>query len=67
MTKKTAKLASNLTEKSDGVFDAVIVGAGIAGMYMLYRLRERGLSTLVIEGLRCGGNLVLESLPRCPL
>ena len=49
MTKKTAKQASNLTEKSDGVFDAVIVGAGIAGMYMLYRLRERGLSSLVIE------------------
>jgi len=38
-----------MTEKSEGFFDAVIVGAGIAGMYMLYRLRELGLSTRVIE------------------
>ena len=49
MTNKRAKLASNLTEKSEGFFDAVIVGTGIAGMYMLYRLRELGLSTRVIE------------------
>jgi hypothetical protein len=27
-----------------GVFDAVIVGAGFAGMYMLHRLRGMGLS-----------------------
>ncbi len=30
-------------------FDGVIVGAGISGMYMLYRLRELGLSARVIE------------------
>ncbi len=29
--------------------DAVIVGAGFAGLYALYRLRQRGLSALVIE------------------
>ncbi len=29
--------------------DAVIVGAGFAGMYMLHRLRQLGLETLVIE------------------
>lgn len=29
--------------------DAVIVGAGFAGMYMLHRLRSLGLSALVIE------------------
>ncbi|MED4582751.1 NAD(P)/FAD-dependent oxidoreductase [Brevibacillus choshinensis] len=30
-------------------YDAVIVGAGFAGLYMLNRLREAGLSTLVFE------------------
>ena len=30
-------------------FDAVVVGAGFAGMYMLYRLRTMGLSVLVLE------------------
>jgi cyclohexanone monooxygenase len=30
-------------------FDAVVVGAGFAGMYMLYRLRELGLSARVYE------------------
>lgn len=30
-------------------FDAVIVGAGFAGMYMLYRLRKLGLTVRVIE------------------
>jgi cyclohexanone monooxygenase len=31
-------------------FDAVIVGAGFAGMYMLHRLRGLGLSVRVLEG-----------------
>jgi len=30
-------------------YDAVIVGAGFAGMYMLQRLRERGLAVRVLE------------------
>lgn len=30
--------------------DAVIVGAGFSGMYMLYRLREAGFTTRVFEG-----------------
>ncbi|MFC7688086.1 flavin-containing monooxygenase [Ureibacillus sp. GCM10028918] len=30
-------------------FDAVVIGAGFAGLYMLHRLRERGLSVKVIE------------------
>ena len=35
--------------KSAGRFDVIIVGAGISGMYMLYRMRKLGLSTRVIE------------------
>jgi cyclohexanone monooxygenase len=35
--------------KSPESFDAVIVGAGIAGLYMLHRLRALGLSAVVIE------------------
>ena len=30
-------------------YDAVVVGAGIAGLYMLYELREVGLSCQVVE------------------
>ena len=34
---------------STSSFDAVIVGSGFSGLYMLYRLRELGLSIRVIE------------------
>jgi cyclohexanone monooxygenase len=30
-------------------FDVVIVGAGLAGLYMLYRVRELGLTAIVLE------------------
>lgn len=30
-------------------YDAVVIGAGFAGLYMLHKLRERGLSVRVIE------------------
>ena len=30
-------------------YDAVVVDAGIAGLYMLYELREVGLSCQVVE------------------
>ena len=30
-------------------FDAVVIGAGIVGIYQLYRLRELGLSVRVFE------------------
>lgn len=49
-------------------FDAVIVGAGFAGMYMLYRLREAGLKARVIEaGDGVGGTWYWNRYPgaRC--
>ena len=49
-------------------FDAVIVGAGFAGLYMLYRLRELGLSVRVFEaGSGVGGTWFWNRYPgaRC--
>ena len=48
--------------------DAVVVGAGFAGMYQLYRLRELGLSTRVFEaGDGVGGTWYWNRYPgaRC--
>jgi len=49
-------------------FDAVIVGAGFAGLYMLYRLRELGLSARIYEaGSGVGGTWYWNRYPgaRC--
>jgi cyclohexanone monooxygenase len=49
-------------------FDAVIVGAGFAGMYMLHRLRGMGLSARVLEaGSDIGGTWYWNRYPgaRC--
>jgi cyclohexanone monooxygenase len=54
--------------KSPARFDAVIIGAGFAGMYMLYRLREMGLSVRVFEaGADVGGTWYWNRYPgaRC--
>jgi len=50
--------------------DAVIVGAGFAGIYMLYRLRELGLNARVIEaGSDVGGTWYWNRYPgaRCDI
>ncbi len=55
----------NLTRSQ---FDAIVVGAGIAGLYMLHRLREAGLSSLVLErGHGVGGTWYWNRYPgaRC--
>src|SRR6202795_2007608 len=42
--------------EAGGAFDAVIVGAGLAGLYMLHRLRQAGFSARVYEaGSGVGG------------
>lgn len=49
-------------------FDAVVVGAGFAGLYMLHRLRGMGLSARVIErGSNVGGTWYWNRYPgaRC--
>ena len=45
-------------------FDAIIIGAGIAGMYQLHRLRELGLSVRVFEtGSGVGGTWYWNRYP----
>src|SRR4051794_39805072 len=49
-------------------FDVVVIGAGFAGMYMLHRLRELGLSARVYEaGTGVGGTWYWNRYPgaRC--
>lgn len=37
-------------------YDAIIIGAGIGGLYQLYRLREAGLKVIAIDaGSSVGG------------
>ncbi len=51
-------------------FDAVVVGAGFAGVYMLHRLRELGLSARVFEaGSGIGGTWFWNRYPgaRCDI
>ncbi|MQC18070.1 MAG: NAD(P)/FAD-dependent oxidoreductase [Chloroflexi bacterium] len=58
--------------RSDGAIevDALIVGAGFAGIYMLYRMRELGFSAQVIEaGSDVGGTWYWNRYPgaRCDI
>jgi len=45
-------------------FDAIVIGAGMSGMYQLYRLRELGLRVRVLEaGTRVGGTWYWNRYP----
>ena len=47
-------------------YDAIIVGAGVGGLYALYRLRQRGLSVRVFEaGGDVGGTWYWNRYPGC--
>ena len=51
-----------------GKVDAVVVGAGFAGLYMLYRLRQQGMTARVYEaGSGVGGTWFWNRYPgaRC--
>ncbi|CAM3584711.1 NAD(P)/FAD-dependent oxidoreductase [Aeromicrobium ponti] len=61
-------MSSNQKSNSLTDLDAVIVGAGFSGLYMLYRLREAGFSTRVFEaGDNVGGTWYWNRYPgaRC--
>ena len=60
--------ANSATSSRETAFDAVIVGAGFAGLYMLHRLRRLGLSSKVYEaGSSVGGTWYWNRYPgaRC--
>ncbi|MDE0805120.1 MAG: NAD(P)/FAD-dependent oxidoreductase, partial [Acidimicrobiales bacterium] len=53
-TGTTPGTASAPTQRTD--YDAVVVGAGFAGLYQLHRLRDAGLSVLLVDaGTDLGG------------
>ncbi|MDO8401603.1 MAG: NAD(P)/FAD-dependent oxidoreductase [Bradyrhizobium sp.] len=68
MTASTAQTRPERPLETETVFDAVIVGAGFAGMYMLHRLRGLGFSARVFEaGSGVGGTWYWNRYPgaRC--
>ena len=51
-------------EDNATLFDAIIIGAGISGMFMLYRLRELGMTARVFEtGTNVGGTWYWNRYP----
>jgi len=51
-------------QQAAATYDAIIIGAGISGMFMLYRLREMGLSVRVFEmGSNVGGTWYWNRYP----
>jgi len=55
-----------VNSKSENFVDAIIIGAGIAGMYQLYKLRELGLSVRLFEtGTGVGGTWYWNRYPGC--
>ncbi len=56
--------ASHDTQSPIQLYDAIIVGAGISGLYQLYRLRELGLRVVVLEaGTGVGGTWYWNRYP----
>ena len=53
--------------KTDAEFDAIVIGAGVAGLYQLYRLRELAPAGARVRSRKRGRrHLVLEPLSRRP-
>jgi cation diffusion facilitator CzcD-associated flavoprotein CzcO len=56
--------ASHSTADATTDFDAIIIGAGVSGLYQLYKLRELGMKTLVLEdGSNVGGTWYWNRYP----
>jgi cation diffusion facilitator CzcD-associated flavoprotein CzcO len=45
----TNVLAERQAKDQASTYDAIIIGGGISGMFMLYRLRELGMTARVFE------------------
>ena len=56
--------ARNITADAAADFDAVIIGAGVSGLYQLYKLRELGLKVRAFEaGTNVGGTWYWNRYP----
>src|SRR6266702_6683832 len=64
VTSETLPQAPETAAGRTGPYDAIIIGAGISGMYQLHRLRGLPERAGVRGRRRRRGHLVLESLPR---
>lgn len=54
------------SNSSDPMYDAIVIGAGMAGMYQLHKLRQLGLSVRVFEtGSGVGGTWYWNRYPGC--
>src|ERR1700712_5270373 len=59
-----ASVRGNLETKNASSFDVVVIGAGVAGLYQLYKLRELGLQVLALEaGSAVGGTWYWNRYP----
>jgi cation diffusion facilitator CzcD-associated flavoprotein CzcO len=60
----TQVLAERPAEHQVAEYDAIVIGAGISGMFMLYRLRELGMTAQVFEaGTNVGGTWYWNRYP----
>jgi cation diffusion facilitator CzcD-associated flavoprotein CzcO len=60
----THALAARPSQGQLAVYDAIVIGAGISGMYMLYRLRQLGMTARVFEtGTNVGGTWYWNRYP----
>ena len=60
----TQVLAERPDQDQVAEYDAIVIGAGISGMFMLYRLRELGLTARVFEaGTNIGGTWYWNRYP----
>ena len=56
--------ANTISVQDVGEFDAIIIGAGVTGLYQLHCLRQRGMSVLVFEdGSGVGGTWYWNRYP----
>src|ERR1700738_1162285 len=65
-TTATKQNKPTATKGSVEQFDAIVIGAGVTGLYQLYRLRKLGLSVrLYDDGSGGGGTWVWDRYPGC--
>ena len=55
-----------MADSNTQVLDAIVVGAGMAGIYMTKRLKDQGLNFITIEaGANVGGAWYWNRYPGC--